>query len=65
MNEAAKAFNKQLYALYEQLRSEMKDATIVHVDIYSIKYGVISNPSIYGMRDHFPSSFAIINNPPM
>ena len=48
LNNAAKKFNEQLYTLCEELRSEMKDATIVHVDMYSIKYGVITNPSIYG-----------------
>lgn len=51
MNEAAKEFNKQLFSLCEELRSEMKDATIVHVDIYSIKYGIITNPSIYGFEN--------------
>ncbi|PON88735.1 Lipase [Trema orientale] len=51
LNNAAKEFNKQLYALCEELRSEMKDATIVHVDIYSIKYGLITNPSIYGFKN--------------
>ncbi|XP_062110072.1 GDSL esterase/lipase At1g09390-like [Humulus lupulus] len=50
LNNVAKVFNEQLYALCEQLRSEMKDATIVYVDMYSIKYGVITNPSIYGFE---------------
>ncbi|KAK4372410.1 hypothetical protein RND71_007794 [Anisodus tanguticus] len=43
MNEAAKAFNNQLRALCEQLRLRMKDATIVYVDMYAIKYDLIAN----------------------
>ncbi|KAM6541404.1 hypothetical protein CsatB_005851 [Cannabis sativa] len=50
LNNVAKVFNKQLYALTQKLRSEMKDTTIVYVDMYSIKYGVITNPSIYGFE---------------
>ena len=48
MNNAAKEFNKQLFALCKRLRSELHDAIIVYVDIYSIKFGVITNPSAYG-----------------
>ena len=32
--------------------ADQKDATIVLVDIYSIKYDVITNPSIYGMTQY-------------
>jgi phospholipase/lecithinase/hemolysin len=49
LNNAAKAFNKQLQALCEDLRSEMKNATIVYVDIYAIKYHLIANSADYGM----------------
>ncbi|XP_009590850.1 GDSL esterase/lipase LIP-4-like isoform X2 [Nicotiana tomentosiformis] len=48
MNEAADAFNNQLRALCEQLRLQMKDATIVYVNIYAIKYDLIANSSAYG-----------------
>lgn len=48
MNEAAETFNNQLRALCEQLRLQMKDATIVYVDIYAIKYDLIAHSSAYG-----------------
>ncbi|KAJ8573672.1 hypothetical protein K7X08_010183 [Anisodus acutangulus] len=51
MNEAAKAFNNQLRALCEQLRLQIKDATIVYVDMYAIKYDLIANASTYGIQN--------------
>ncbi|KAL2535213.1 GDSL esterase/lipase [Forsythia ovata] len=51
LNEAAKAYNMMLNALSEQLRSQMKDATIVYVDIYSIKYNLIANSASYGFEN--------------
>lgn len=30
------------------MRSELKDATVVYVDIYAIKYDLIANSSKYG-----------------
>ncbi|KAL8171754.1 hypothetical protein V2J09_023558 [Rumex salicifolius] len=47
-NKAAKLFNQALIELSQQMRSEMKDATIVYVDIYAIKYDIISNAAVYG-----------------
>ncbi|KAE8697957.1 GDSL esterase/lipase [Hibiscus syriacus] len=38
LNNAAKAFNAQLHTLCEQLNSQLINATIVYVDIYSIKF---------------------------
>ncbi|CAN4113366.1 unnamed protein product [Withania somnifera] len=51
MNEAAKTFNNQLRALCEQLRLQMKDATIVYVDMYAIKYDLIANSGSYGIEN--------------
>uniref|UniRef100_M1A2R4 Zinc finger protein n=2 Tax=Solanum tuberosum TaxID=4113 RepID=M1A2R4_SOLTU len=51
MNEAAQAFNHQLRALCEQLRLQMKDTTIVYVDMYAIKYDLIANSSTYGIQN--------------
>lgn len=48
-NNAAKIFNKLLLAMCKKLGSELKDATIVHVDIYSIKLSLIANTSAYGI----------------
>ncbi|KAL7160275.1 hypothetical protein ABFS83_01G083000 [Erythranthe nasuta] len=51
MNEGAKEFNTKLNALIQELRSEMEDSTIVYVDMYSIKYEIISNSSSYGFEN--------------
>ncbi|KAI3514010.1 hypothetical protein L1887_12326 [Cichorium endivia] len=47
-NSAANLFNEGLRHLCTQLRSELKDATVIYVDIYSIKYDLIANASKYG-----------------
>lgn len=47
-NEAAKIFNAGLLHLCGEMRSELKDATIVYVDIYSIKQDLIVNSIKYG-----------------
>ncbi|KAL8027238.1 hypothetical protein ABFX02_14G082400 [Erythranthe guttata] len=47
-NDAAKLFNEELRRICIGLRSEMKDATIVYVDIYAIKYDLIANSTNYG-----------------
>lgn len=48
LNEGAKVFNSKLDDLCQQLRLEMKDSTIVYVDIYTIKYNLIVNSSSHG-----------------
>ncbi|TMW90012.1 hypothetical protein EJD97_016297 [Solanum chilense] len=50
-NEGAKIFNNKLQVLCEKLRDEMKNITIVYVDIYSIKYDLIANSSTYGFMN--------------
>ncbi|KAL3843567.1 hypothetical protein ACJIZ3_000970 [Penstemon smallii] len=47
-NSAASLFNEGLSHLCHELRSEMKDAIIVYVDIYAIKYDLIANSTKYG-----------------
>lgn len=47
-NTAAKLFNGALLHLTQEMRAEMKDATFVYVDIYAIKYDLISNAATYG-----------------
>ncbi|KAK4848192.1 hypothetical protein QYF36_010195 [Acer negundo] len=49
-NDAAKTFNEQLQVMCEELRSQMKDATIVYVDIFAIKYDLITNSAKYGFE---------------
>lgn len=51
-NDGAREFNKQLKALCEELRDEIKDATIVYVDIFAIKYDLIANSTLYGEFFH-------------
>lgn len=47
-NSAARIFNEGLLKLCQEMRSELADATITHVDIYAIKYDLIANASKYG-----------------
>ncbi|GAB2287257.1 hypothetical protein Dimus_021640 [Dionaea muscipula] len=47
-NSAAKLFNAALLRLCQQMKSELKDATIVFADVYAIKYDIIANASKYG-----------------
>ncbi|MCL7030737.1 hypothetical protein MKW94_012172 [Papaver nudicaule] len=47
-NDLAKVFNKGLKAICKELRSTYKDATIVYVDIYAIKYKLFAKYKSYG-----------------
>ncbi|KAJ3702145.1 hypothetical protein LUZ61_005850 [Rhynchospora tenuis] len=49
-NNAAREFNCQLSTLVDALSSELKDATIVYNDIFSIKYDIIANYTKYGFE---------------
>ncbi|XP_021727259.1 GDSL esterase/lipase At3g62280-like [Chenopodium quinoa] len=53
INQAATAFNEGLRLLCEDLRSVYKDAVIVYVDVYSIKYSLSANPEEYGFKKPF------------
>lgn len=50
LNNAATEFNEQLRTLCEELRSEMKNVTIVYADIYSINYDLIAHATNYGTQ---------------
>ncbi|KAJ4956891.1 hypothetical protein NE237_013674 [Protea cynaroides] len=50
-NDVAQSFNRDLRVLCEEMRSEMANATIVYVDIYSIKYDLIANSTKYGFQN--------------
>ncbi|CAO2817355.1 unnamed protein product [Amaranthus hypochondriacus] len=50
-NNAAKAFNQGLSTLCDKMRSELKDASIVHIDMYAIKYELFANPGDYGFEN--------------
>jgi phospholipase/lecithinase/hemolysin len=47
-NAAAVLFNEGLRHLCQEMRSGLKDATIVYVDIYAIKHDLIANSTKYG-----------------
>jgi GDSL-like Lipase/Acylhydrolase len=61
-NNGAKAFNSHLSKVIDALSSEMKDATIVYVDIYSIKYELVANHTKYGKLDLFLSILSMLFN---
>ncbi|XP_056170487.1 GDSL esterase/lipase At1g09390-like [Syzygium oleosum] len=50
LNDAAQVFNRQLQSLCEELRSQMKNATIVYVDVFAIKYDLIANYAEHGFE---------------
>nr|GMD85936.1 GDSL esterase/lipase LIP-4-like [Ipomoea batatas] len=51
LNEAAQEFNSQLRNLSEQLRAQLMGVTMVYVDMYTIKYDLISNFALYGFEN--------------
>ncbi|KAI3926147.1 hypothetical protein MKW98_028283 [Papaver atlanticum] len=51
-NDLAKAFNKGLKAICNELRSTYKDATIIYVDIYKIKYKLFTEYKSYSGSSH-------------
>ncbi|XP_021736491.1 GDSL esterase/lipase At1g09390-like [Chenopodium quinoa] len=50
-NNGAKAFNDGLSNLCDKLRTELKEAFVVHVDMYAIKYDLFANPGRYGFEN--------------
>ncbi|KAK9146767.1 hypothetical protein Sjap_006670 [Stephania japonica] len=49
-NRAAKLFNLQLHALCKKLQNQFTDANVSYVDIFSIKFNLISNYTVYGFK---------------
>ncbi|KAK3012812.1 hypothetical protein RJ639_010404, partial [Escallonia herrerae] len=52
-NELAIEFNKQLKDKVIQLRTELSQAALIYVDMYSAKYELISNAKNQGFEDPF------------
>ncbi|XP_021890349.1 GDSL esterase/lipase At5g14450 [Carica papaya] len=50
-NEMAMEFNKQLKDIVVKLRTELPEAAITHVDVYTAKYKLISNSKNLGFAD--------------
>nr|GMD92739.1 GDSL esterase/lipase LIP-4-like [Ipomoea batatas] len=51
LNDLAQEFNSQLYRLCEDLRAQLQNATVVYIDMYTIKYDLISNSPLYGFEN--------------
>lgn len=47
-NQAAKLFNLQLHALCKKLQGQYLDANVTYIDIFTLKYNLIENYSLYG-----------------
>ncbi|KAI6674513.1 hypothetical protein NL676_002419 [Syzygium grande] len=56
LNDAAQVFNRQLQSLCEELRSQLKNATIVYVDVFAIKYDLIANYAEHGFESSLMAS---------
>ncbi|WVZ07245.1 hypothetical protein V8G54_020591 [Vigna mungo] len=54
-NEVAKFFNRELKKVVVQLRKELPLAAITYVDVYAVKYSLISHPKKHG--EPFVSGF--------
>ncbi|KAI4300995.1 hypothetical protein L6164_034314 [Bauhinia variegata] len=50
-NEVAQFFNRELKATVVQLRKELPLAAITYVDVYSVKYSLISQPKKHGFKE--------------
>lgn len=60
-NAAAMIFNEGLLRICTGLRSAMKDASIVYVDVFAIKFDMIANSTKYGKTIELCSSFTKIS----
>lgn len=49
-NEVAQYFNRKLKEAVAQLRKELPEAAIVYVDVYTVKYTLISHAQKYGEK---------------
>lgn len=47
-NEVAQDFNRALKKVVDRLRRDLASAAITYVDVYSVKYALISRPKRYG-----------------
>ncbi|XP_030532575.2 GDSL esterase/lipase At1g09390-like isoform X2 [Rhodamnia argentea] len=50
-NDVAREFNRRLQSLCDELRCRMKNATIVYVDVFAIKYDLIANHAKHGFEN--------------
>uniref|UniRef100_A0A2P2K9T8 Alpha-L-fucosidase 3-like n=2 Tax=Rhizophora mucronata TaxID=61149 RepID=A0A2P2K9T8_RHIMU len=50
-NEVAELFNRQLKDVVVQLRKELPEAALTYVDVYSLKYNLITHARKYGFKE--------------
>lgn len=50
-NDVARQFNKNLKDKVSQMQMQLQEASFVYVDVYSVKYSLISQPNKYGFTD--------------
>ncbi|KAI7727333.1 hypothetical protein M8C21_027605 [Ambrosia artemisiifolia] len=50
-NKVAQEFNKQLKDRVSTLRTQLQESSLVYVDVYSVKYSLISEANKYGFTD--------------
>lgn len=58
-NDVAQFFNRKLKEAVAQLRDDLPEAAITYVDIYSLKYDLISHAKKYGMNSFHTLSFIL------
>ncbi|XP_077243512.1 GDSL-like Lipase/Acylhydrolase superfamily protein isoform X2 [Tasmannia lanceolata] len=63
-NRASKLFNLQLHALSSKFQGQFTDANVTFIDIFSIKYELISNFSRYGF-EHSITACCGYGGPPL
>uniref|UniRef100_A0A0E0DME1 Uncharacterized protein n=1 Tax=Oryza meridionalis TaxID=40149 RepID=A0A0E0DME1_9ORYZ len=49
-NKAARQFNKKLSHLCDEMRLQLKNATVVYTDMFAIKYDFVANHTKYGIK---------------
>jgi len=53
-NDMAREFNEKLKNIVVKLRAKFQDASLIYVDMFSIKYELISNANKEGNLSHYP-----------
>ncbi|XP_039847479.1 GDSL esterase/lipase LIP-4-like isoform X2 [Panicum virgatum] len=51
LNDGAYEFNNQLCAACDELRSQLRGATVVYTDVLLVKYDLVANHSAYGFEE--------------
>ncbi|KAK6939699.1 GDSL lipase/esterase, partial [Dillenia turbinata] len=49
LNDGAKDFNEKLHLMCDELRVELKNATIIYFDMFAIRYDLIANATKYDL----------------